>query len=176
MTVLKLLETYAMRDALLVVMLCFFVTMTRFLYSQDLMLIFYLFGSAFVTTHALAVLNFEKTKKWFDFPQLKSTASSLTLAIPFAVLFFLVFPRLGAPIWGSPDIFGEGKTGPEYHAKSRPAPVEGEATARAIMLARMTDEPLYVVHVTCRESVEAIAEARGRGQNVVGETCPPVIP
>lgn len=111
MTVLKLLETYTMRDALLVVMLCFFVTMTRFLYSQDMFLIFYLFTSAFVTTHALAILNFEKTEKWFDFSQMKSTASSLTIAVPFAILFFLVFPRLGSPIWGSPDIFGEGKSG-----------------------------------------------------------------
>jgi len=111
MTVLKLLETYAMRDALLVVMLCYFVTMTRFLYSQDLMLVFYLFSSAFVTTHALAVLNFQKNQQWFDSKQMKSTAGSLALAIPFAILFFLVFPRLGSPIWGSPDIFGEGKTG-----------------------------------------------------------------
>ncbi len=111
MTVLKLLETYSMRDALLVVMLCYFVTMTRFLYSQDMLLVFYLLSSAFVTTHALSVLNHEKSLTWFDQKQIKSTASSLALAIPFAVLFFLVFPRLGAPIWGSPDIFGEGKTG-----------------------------------------------------------------
>lgn len=111
MTVLKLLETYTMRDALLVVMLCYFVTMTRFLYSQDLLLIFYLLGSAFVTTHALSILNYERTIRWFDFKQMKSTASSLMLAIPFALLFFLAFPRLGSPIWGSPDIFGEGKTG-----------------------------------------------------------------
>jgi len=111
MTVLKLLETYAMRDALLVVMLCYFVTMTRFLYSQDLLLLFYLLSAVFVTTHALSILNFEKSTHWFERSQLKSTASSLALAIPFAVLFFLVFPRLGSPIWGSPDIFGEGKTG-----------------------------------------------------------------
>lgn len=111
MKVLKLLETYAMRDALLVVMLCYFVTMTRFLYSQDLLLIFFLLSSAFVTTHALAVLNFEKNEKWFDLKQMKSTVTSLTIAVPFAILFFLAFPRLGSPIWGSPDIFGEGKTG-----------------------------------------------------------------
>ena len=63
MTVLKLLETYRMRDALLVVMLCYFVTVTRFLYSQDMLLIFYLFGSAYVATHALAVLNHEKNNR-----------------------------------------------------------------------------------------------------------------
>jgi dihydropyrimidinase len=69
-------------------------------------------------------------------------------------------------------LFNAGKTGPEYHAQSRPAPLEGEATARAIMLARMTGVPLYVVHVTCKEAVDAIDEARRRGQVVFGETCP----
>lgn len=69
-------------------------------------------------------------------------------------------------------LFGEGKIGPEYHPQSRPAPLEGEATARAIMLARMTGVPLYIVHVTAKEAVEAIDEARARGQVVFGETCP----
>ncbi len=69
-------------------------------------------------------------------------------------------------------LMAEGKTSPKYHALSRPAPLEGEATSRAIMLARMTREPLYVVHVTCRQAVQAITEARARGQRVMGETCP----
>lgn len=69
-------------------------------------------------------------------------------------------------------LFGEGKIEPKYHPLSRPAPLEGEATARAIMLARMTGIPLYIVHVTCKEAVDAIAEARQRGQVVFGETCP----
>jgi dihydropyrimidinase len=66
----------------------------------------------------------------------------------------------------------EGKTAPKYHALSRPSPVEGEATARMIMMARMVGAPVYVVHMTCRESVRAVAEARERGQRVYGETCP----
>ncbi|EYF01162.1 dihydropyrimidinase [Chondromyces apiculatus] len=66
----------------------------------------------------------------------------------------------------------EGKTDPKYHALSRPAPVEGEATARAIMLARMMGNPVYIVHVTCKEAVDAIVEARTRGQVVMAETCP----
>ena len=68
-------------------------------------------------------------------------------------------------------LIAEGKTGPRYHALSRPPLVEGEATGRAIMLSRMTQEPLYVVHVTCKESVEAIARARMVGARVYGETC-----
>jgi dihydropyrimidinase len=66
----------------------------------------------------------------------------------------------------------EGKTAPKYHAMSRPSPVEGEATGRAIMLARMMGNPVYIVHVTCKEAVSVIAEARSRGQVVMAETCP----
>lgn len=69
-------------------------------------------------------------------------------------------------------LMAEGKNTPKHHALSRPAPLEGEATSRAIMLARMTREPLYVVHVTCQQAAAAIIEARSRGQNVMGETCP----
>lgn len=69
-------------------------------------------------------------------------------------------------------LMAEGRNTPKDHALSRPAPLEGEATSRAIMLARMTKEPLYVVHVTCQQAVAAIIEARSRGQNVMGETCP----
>jgi dihydropyrimidinase len=66
----------------------------------------------------------------------------------------------------------EGHTHPRYHARSRPAPIEGEATNRAIMLARMIGEPIYIVHLTCKESLAAVAEARSRGQVVMAETCP----
>ncbi len=69
-------------------------------------------------------------------------------------------------------LYGEGKIDPKYHALSRPAPLEGEATGRAIMLARMTGAPLYIVHVTAKEAVEEIDRARARGQIVFGETCP----
>lgn len=61
---------------------------------------------------------------------------------------------------------------PANHALSRPAELEGEATSRAITLAETTGAQLYVVHVTCRESLAAIAAARNRGSAVVGETCP----
>src|SRR5881398_2920207 len=65
----------------------------------------------------------------------------------------------------------EGKTDPKYHALTRPPETEGEATNRAIQLSRVAGSPLYVVHVSCRESVEPIARAREAGWNVHGETC-----
>ncbi len=63
----------------------------------------------------------------------------------------------------------EGITGPEGHAYSRPPEVEGEATNRAIMIADAAGVPLYVVHVSCEQSHEAIRRARQKGMRVYGE-------
>ncbi|KAG4945419.1 hypothetical protein JHK87_041426 [Glycine soja] len=62
-----------------------------------------------------------------------------------------------------------GITGPEGHALSRPAVLEGEATARAIRLADFVNTPLYVVHVMSIDAMEEIAKARKSGQRVIGE-------
>jgi dihydropyrimidinase len=64
-----------------------------------------------------------------------------------------------------------GKTDPKYHAQSRPSWVEGEATNRAIQLARINGNPIYIVHLTCEEALDAVREARNRGQVVLAETC-----
>ena len=64
-----------------------------------------------------------------------------------------------------------GNTAPHFHALTRPPETEGEATNRAIQLARIAGAPLYVVHVSCREAVEPIARAREQGWDVWGETC-----
>jgi dihydropyrimidinase len=62
-----------------------------------------------------------------------------------------------------------GTNGPEGHAYSRPPEVEGEATNRAIMIADQAGVPLYVVHVSCEASHEAIRRARALGKRVYGE-------
>ncbi len=65
-----------------------------------------------------------------------------------------------------------GETDPKYHSLTRPVEMEEEATFRAIMLAKVAKAPLYIVHMSAKEAVEAVAGARGRGANVFGETCP----
>ena len=62
-----------------------------------------------------------------------------------------------------------GVTGPEGHALSRPPAVEGEATQRAIAIARVMGAPVYIVHVSTEEAAAAIARARGEGHRVYGE-------
>jgi dihydropyrimidinase len=65
-----------------------------------------------------------------------------------------------------------GETAPYYHGITRPWQTEQEATHRAVMLADITGAPLYVVHVSAKQALARIAEARNAGQNVFGETCP----
>jgi len=65
-----------------------------------------------------------------------------------------------------------GKTTPYYHGIARAWQMEEEATHRAIMLAQLTNAPLYVVHVSAKQAVQQLAWARDNGQNVFGETCP----
>ena len=67
------------------------------------------------------------------------------------------------------QVLERGITGPEGHPLSRPPVVEGEAANRAIAIADVLNVPIYVVHVSCIESAEAIARARARGQRVYGE-------
>jgi len=66
-------------------------------------------------------------------------------------------------------IFNMGITGPEGHPLSRPPEVEGEAANRAISIANVYGVPLYVVHVSTKQSLEAINRARNAGQKVFGE-------
>ena len=57
----------------------------------------------------------------------------------------------------------EGKTAPKYHALTRPARAEAEATHRAIALAEIADVPIYIVHLSAAEALEMVTEARDRG-------------
>jgi len=66
----------------------------------------------------------------------------------------------------------EGKTAPKYHALTRPARAEAEATHRAIALAEIADVPIYIVHLSAAEALEMVTEARDRGLPAFAETCP----
>lgn len=65
-----------------------------------------------------------------------------------------------------------GETAPRYHASSRPPYVEAEATERAIALAHAADAPVYVVHLSSRDALEAVRRGRAAGRPVFAETCP----
>jgi dihydropyrimidinase len=79
----------------------------------------------------------------------------------------------GDVVWNlQRELLAKGLTGPEYHPVSRPSAVEGEATERALTMARLHGAAAYIVHMTCREAVRALERAKLAGQRCYGETCP----
>lgn len=69
-------------------------------------------------------------------------------------------------------LLAEGKAGPYYHYVSRPEYVESEAVIRAINIAKSAGAPLYIVHLGCREGMDAVTKARDEGYPIIAETCP----
>jgi dihydropyrimidinase len=65
-----------------------------------------------------------------------------------------------------------GETDPLYHGLVRKSILEGEATHRAIKLAELTGVQLYIVHLSAKEALDEVIEARDQGLNVYAETCP----
>lgn len=65
-----------------------------------------------------------------------------------------------------------GETDPVYHGIVRKSILEGEAAHRAIKLAELTGVPLYIVHLSAKEALDQVIQARDEGRNVFAETCP----
>lgn len=70
------------------------------------------------------------------------------------------------------EALAQGHTAPKYHALTRPAIMEGEATHRGIKLAELAEAPVYFVHLSAREALKHVVEARDLGVPVFAETCP----
>jgi dihydropyrimidinase len=69
-------------------------------------------------------------------------------------------------------LHAEGRTDTEFLPEAHPAISEDISFRRVIRLAEWTGAAIYLMHVSAKEGVEAIAEARRRGQPVYGETLP----
>ncbi len=65
-----------------------------------------------------------------------------------------------------------GHTGPKYHELTRPSVLEGEATQRVITLSELAEAPIYLVHLSASEALDAVTSARDRGTPIYAETCP----
>jgi len=72
----------------------------------------------------------------------------------------------------SEERLAQGRTSARDYVESRPIEAELEAIRVAIEIAGETGCALHIVHVSCGEGVQIIADARRRGVNVSCETCP----
>ena len=66
----------------------------------------------------------------------------------------------------------EGRTAPTDFPATCPDWTEEEAINRAILIGRLTECPVYVVHLSTRLGLERIKRAQAEGQKVWAETCP----
>lgn len=66
----------------------------------------------------------------------------------------------------------EGRVKPIDYPATAPPMAEIEAVGRAIMLAKVTDCPLYIVHMTTQGGLQHVKQAQSEGQRVWAETCP----
>ncbi|MDC7784130.1 allantoinase AllB [Rhodoplanes sp. TEM] len=65
-----------------------------------------------------------------------------------------------------------GRKDPLAHLAARPAVVAVEAVARAAILSEWTGCRIHVLHISSAEELRPLAEAKARGVDITGETCP----
>lgn len=70
------------------------------------------------------------------------------------------------------EALAAGNTSPKFHQMTRPQLMEGEATHRVIRIAELAEVPVYIVHLSAKEALDAVVEARDRGILAFAETCP----
>lgn len=100
LSALKLLELKTRRDAMALIYLACFITITGFLYSQSLTTFFYMLATLFVIT--LTWVHLHAPGSAFK-PRLKIAATLLLQAIPLTLILFMLFPRVQGPLWGLPQ-------------------------------------------------------------------------
>ena len=65
-----------------------------------------------------------------------------------------------------------GRHDPLAHLASRPAVVAVEAVSRACILSEWTGARIHILHISSADELRPLREAKARGVDVTGETCP----
>jgi len=65
-----------------------------------------------------------------------------------------------------------GRCEPLAHIMSRPAVVAVEAVSRAAILAEWAGARIHILHISSAEELRPLREAKARGVDITGETCP----
>lgn len=109
MFALKLLEMHDRRDAYVVVVLAYFVTLTQFLYDQTIPSTLYVYFTVILITASLIGLNQTRThsRPWYTF---RRASVILAQSLPLMVILFVLFPRI-SPLWSVPLHQDQGVTG-----------------------------------------------------------------
>lgn len=74
--------------------------------------------------------------------------------------------------WRQAKLEAAGLNAPLHHIAARPEVVAIEAVARAAILAEWTGARVHVLHISSAGELRPLAEAKSRGVEITGETCP----
>ncbi|KAA1193880.1 DUF3488 domain-containing protein [Pseudohalioglobus sediminis] len=105
----KLLELAERKDAYVLLFLGYFVILTEFLFSQDLLIVLLCLLNVVLVTTALVALHRPGDDRFNARPARKATAMVLQ-ALPLMLVLFFLFPRIG-PLWTVPLKSQQAKTG-----------------------------------------------------------------
>lgn len=117
---MKLLETYRLRDARVVVSFSLFLCATQFLFGQGVLMPLY--GAAVIATSLIALAHLHRREAFAPPRKVPALGPSviaelgfsfriLALALPAALALFLLFPRWASPLWGVPEASLDSRTG-----------------------------------------------------------------
>ena len=106
---MKLLELKSQRDAVVVVVLGYFLLLTHYLYSQSIPTGLWLLFALWLVTATLIRLHGGPAST--TRASLRYAASLCLQAIPFMLVLYLLFPRISGPLWGLPSDAHAGMTG-----------------------------------------------------------------
>ena len=121
MLAFKLIEGFSIRDCRLIVSFSLFLCATQFLFSQSLTMPFY--GAAVILLAMVALTRLQRSEAWAHDregpPPVRASLLSelgfglrlLAIALPAGLALFVLFPRLGSPLWGIPESTLDSKTG-----------------------------------------------------------------
>lgn len=98
---MKLMETRTLRDLTVIVFLAYFALFSAFLYSQELLRLPYLLATVWLLTATLMRIH-QTTLSMPAREAMTLTGTMLLQAVPLAILFFILFPRLPGNFWAIP--------------------------------------------------------------------------
>ena len=110
MLALKLLEMATLRDAMILIFICYFLVITNFLYSQSIPTALYLLGAVWIITATMIGFQFRGRQPGYWY-QLRSAGTMLVQSAPLMLVLFVLFPRVQGPMWSLPQDAYAGVTG-----------------------------------------------------------------
>ena len=106
---LKLIELNSRKDAYVLLFLGYFICITEFLFTQDLLIVLYSILNVTLVTTALVALH-RPGEHQFNRKTIRLAGVMLLQAMPLMVVLFFMFPRIG-PLWTVPAKSHTAKTG-----------------------------------------------------------------